>query len=130
MSLLHVIQRTNPGTLIEWLTTPINDSNEILFQAVCWAYGPTIEVFKQYKSVIEIDGTHLSGRYKGKILVACGFDAEDQLVPLAIALVDTENNKSWDDFMKFVRREVVGSRVVTVPQIVVRLFCEFAVSET
>jgi MULE transposase domain len=130
MSLLHVIQRTNPGTLIEWLTAPINDSNERFFQAVCWAYGPAIEVFKHYKSVIEIDGTHLSGRYKGKILVACGFDAEDQLVPFAIALVDTENNKSWDYFMKFVRREVVGSRVVTIPQIVVRLFCEFSVSET
>jgi outer membrane lipopolysaccharide assembly protein LptE/RlpB len=48
------------------------------------------------------------------MLVACGFDAEDQLVPLAFALVDTENNKSWEDFVKFVRREVVGSRVMTV----------------
>jgi hypothetical protein len=43
------------------------------------------------------------------MLVACGFDAEDQLVPLAFALVDTENNKIWEDFMKFMHREVVGS---------------------
>jgi MULE transposase domain len=48
------------------------------------------------------------------MLVACGFDAEDQLVPLAFALVDTENNNSLVDFMKFVRREVVGSRVMTI----------------
>jgi MULE transposase domain len=48
------------------------------------------------------------------MLVACGFDAKDQLVPFAFALVDTENNKSWENFMKFVRREVVGSQVVTV----------------
>jgi MULE transposase domain len=76
---------------------------------VCWAYCPAIKAFKHYKSVIGIDDTHLSGRYKEKMLVACGFDAEDQLVPLAFALVDTENNKSWEDFMKFVRREMVGS---------------------
>jgi hypothetical protein len=35
-------------------------------------------------------------------------------VPLAFALVDIENNKSWEDFMKFLCREVVESRVVTV----------------
>jgi MULE transposase domain len=114
MSLLHAIQITNSGTVIEWFTAPTNDPNKRLFQTVCWAYGPAIEAFKHCKPVIEIDGTHLSKRYKGKMLVVCDFDAEDQLVPLAFALVDTENNKFWEDFMKFVRREVVGSRVMTV----------------
>jgi MULE transposase domain len=114
MSLLHAIQITNSGTVIEWFTALINDPNERLFQAVCWAYDPAIETFKHYKPVIEIDGTHLSRKYNGKMLVACGFDAEDQLVSLAFALVDIENNKSWKDFMKFVHREVVRSRVVMV----------------
>jgi hypothetical protein len=94
MSLLHAIQRTNSRAVIEWFTAPINDSNERLFQAVCWAYGPSIVAFKYCKPVIEIDGTHLSERYKGKMLVAYDFDAEDQLVPLAFTLVDIENNKS------------------------------------
>jgi hypothetical protein len=58
MSLLHAIQRTNSGIVIEWFTTPTNDPNEILLQAVCWAYGPTIEAFKHCKPVIGIDGTH------------------------------------------------------------------------
>jgi hypothetical protein len=35
-------------------------------------------------------------------------------VLLVFVLVDTENNKSWENFIKFVRMEVVGSRVVTV----------------
>jgi MULE transposase domain len=80
--------------MIEWLAAPTNDPNERLFQAMCWAYDPTIEALKHCKSVIGIDGTHLSGRYKGKILVVCGFDTEDQSVPLAFALVHTVNNKS------------------------------------
>jgi MULE transposase domain len=100
--------------MIEWFTALTNDPNERLFQVVCWAYGPTIETFKHHKTIIEIDGTYLSGRYKRKMLIACGFDEEDQLVPLAFTLVDTKNDKSWENFMKFVRKEVVGSRVVTV----------------
>jgi MULE transposase domain len=114
MSLLHAIQRTNSGIVIKWFTPPTNDPNERLFQTVCWAYGLVIEVFKHCKPVIRIDDTYLSRRYKGNMLVACGFNGEDQLVPLAFALVDTENNKFWEDFMKFVRRKVVGSRIMTV----------------
>jgi MULE transposase domain len=114
MSLLHAIQRTNLGIVIEWFTAPTNDSNKKLFQAVCWTYDSAIETFKHCKPVIGIDDTHLSGRYNEKILVAYGFDAKDQLVSLAFVLVDTENNKSWENFMKFVCREVIGSRVVTV----------------
>jgi hypothetical protein len=48
------------------------------------------------------------------MLVACGFDVEDQLVPLTFVLVDTQNNKAREDFMKFVRREVIGSRVMMI----------------
>jgi hypothetical protein len=81
---------------------------------VCWAYGPAIEAFKYLRPIVGIDGTHLSGRYKGKMLVACGYDAEDHLVPLAFALVDTERNETWKIFMKFVRREVVKARRVTI----------------
>jgi MULE transposase domain len=114
MSLLHAIQRTNSGTVIEWFTAPTNDHNERLFQAVCWAYGPAIEAFKHCTFVIGIDDIHLSERYKEKMLVACGFDAKDQLVLLALALVDNENNNFLEDFMKFIRREVVGSRVMTI----------------
>jgi hypothetical protein len=77
MSLLHAIQRTNPGTVIEWFTALTNDPDERLFQAVCWIYDMTIEAFKHCKPIIGINGTYLSGRYKGKMLVACGFDVED-----------------------------------------------------
>jgi MULE transposase domain len=79
--------------VIEWFTALKNDHNEILFQVVCWIHGPIIEAFKHCKPVIGIDGTYLSRRYKGKMLIAYGFDVEDQLVPLTFALVDTENNK-------------------------------------
>jgi hypothetical protein len=61
-------------------------------------------------------------------MTACGYDAEDQLVPIAFGLFDTENNLAWERFMKFVRREVVGLRFVTVisdrHQAILRVFKE------
>jgi hypothetical protein len=36
------------------------------------------------------------------------------LLPIAFGLFDKENNISWERFMKFVRRKVIGSRVVCI----------------
>jgi hypothetical protein len=41
--------------------------------------------------VISVDGTLLTGKYKGVLLIATGIDGEDRLVPLAFALVESEN---------------------------------------
>jgi hypothetical protein len=78
--LLTTIQRANPGTRVEWFTRPSNNPTTCFFKMVCWAFGPAIEAFKYLMPVIGIDGTHISGRYKGKLLVSCGYDAEDQFV--------------------------------------------------
>jgi hypothetical protein len=112
--LLTAMQRANSGTKVEWFTSPSPDPEINFFQGVCWAFGPAIQAFKHCRPVLGIDGTYLSGRYKGKLLFACGFDVEDQLVPLAFALFDEERNETWERFMKFIRREVVGRRLVTV----------------
>lgn len=93
---------------------PSNNHNFRLFQEVCWAFRLTIRAFSHCRPVIEIDGTFLSGRYKRRLLTTCSYDVEDQLVPFAFALVDKENNLSSERFMKFVRREVIGSRIVYV----------------
>jgi hypothetical protein len=56
---------------------PTNNSNYKLFQGVCWAFGPGIRAFKHYRPVIGIDATFLLGRYKGRLITACDYDAGD-----------------------------------------------------
>jgi hypothetical protein len=41
-------------------------------------------------------------------MVVVGMTAENQLLPLAFALVEGENNKSWSWFLGHVRKEVAG----------------------
>jgi hypothetical protein len=62
-----------------------------MFKSIVWAYGPCIAAFKHLRPVITIDAGFLSGRYKGILLMACGYDAENKVIPLAFGIVNADN---------------------------------------
>jgi hypothetical protein len=43
-----------------------------------------------------IDGTHTKSRYRMMLLIACGIDANDHVIPLAWALVPIEDASWWN----------------------------------
>lgn len=47
------------------------------FQCVLWSFGPSTKDFHSCHPVINIDDTHLYGKYKWKILVVVGVDSND-----------------------------------------------------
>ena len=51
----------------------VNDT--VFLHYVFWPFGSCIDGFKYCKSVINIDGTHLYGKFQGKLLVAMETDA-------------------------------------------------------
>jgi hypothetical protein len=51
--------------------------------------------FTHCRSRVSVDATFLTGKYKGTLMVVVGIIAENQLMPLAFALVEGENNESW-----------------------------------
>jgi hypothetical protein len=57
--------------------------------------GRAIAAFKHCRPVICIDGTFLTGKYKGTILTVVATDDNNQLLPLAIAFVEGDNGDSW-----------------------------------
>lgn len=50
--------------------------------------------------MITVDGTHLKGKYGGVLLLACAQDANQQIYPIAFAIVDGENDASWEYFFR------------------------------
>ncbi|XP_071933661.1 uncharacterized protein [Coffea arabica] len=102
------LQYTNPGTVVVWDHHPLSISSSPIFDYIFWAFAPAIEGFRHLKPVICVDGTFLKGPYRGKILTAVAFDADNHLFPLAFALVDEENNRSWSWFMRLLRIQVCG----------------------
>ena len=55
---------------------------------------------------MSIDGTHLYGNYKDKLLIAMGCDGNNQLFPLAFAITEGENTDNWRWFLACIRNRV------------------------
>jgi hypothetical protein len=64
--------------------------------------------FTHYRHVISVDGTFLTGKYKGMLMVAVSMTAKNQLLLLAFALVEGKNNENWKLFLGLVRKQVLG----------------------
>ena len=80
--------------------------NNEIFQRVFWSFKPSIEGFQHCRPVMSIDGTHLYGKYKDKLLIAMGYDGINQLFPLAFAIIEGENTDSWGWFLACIRNRV------------------------
>ena len=72
--LFLAIEQSNPGSIVIWKTLEINMPNTEILQRVFWSFKPSIEGFQHCRPVNSIDGTHLYGKYKGKLLIAMGCD--------------------------------------------------------
>ena len=64
-----------------------------------WTFGPCVEGFKHCRPIIQIDRTHLYGKYKGKLLIATSIDANGHIFPFAFAIVEEESQDSWYWFL-------------------------------
>ncbi|XP_030922939.1 uncharacterized protein LOC115949803 [Quercus lobata] len=70
-----------------------------IFNSAFWAFGPCIRGFRHCRPVISIDATHLYGKYKGKLLIAMATDGNNEVYPLAFAVVESESTETWGWFL-------------------------------
>lgn len=104
------LQVYNPGTVVVWDYIPPVSQSIVMLNFVFWAFKPSIDGFKHCRPVICIDGTHLYGKYIGKMLIATGITAQNKVFPIAFAIVDEESSKSWKWFLRNVIQHVVPGR--------------------
>ena len=64
---MAAIQYYNQGTIVEWCTERLVNTNEVRFGRVFWTFTPSIEGFKHCRPIMSIDATHLYRQYKGKL---------------------------------------------------------------
>ncbi|XP_072087366.1 uncharacterized protein [Arachis hypogaea] len=63
--------------------------------------------FRHCKQIVQVDGTHLYGKYKGCLLVAVSQDGNNNIVPIAFAIVEGETSDAWHFFLSNLRQHVV-----------------------
>ncbi|RVW46129.1 hypothetical protein CK203_076182 [Vitis vinifera] len=81
--LCHRLREINPGTIAEYT------SQEGHFMQLFIAHAFSIQGFIMgCRPVLAIDSCHLSGPYKGALLSAIAYDADDGMFPLALGVID------------------------------------------
>ena len=109
--LVSTLKERNPGTYAHGtLRQPDMVPGYAIFHRLFFSFAICIEAFSHCRPVLCVDGTFLTGKYKGQILTAIGVDGNQQIVPVAFAFVEGENYDSWLWFFRHLKKAVVQDR--------------------
>lgn len=92
------------GFPVEWIPVPNTEGESLKF---CYVETPFAKTFLEsgaFVGVAFLDGAHTTSVAKHTMLAVCTVSADHKIIPLAIAMVDGENNASYEFFMKSMRK--------------------------
>ncbi|KAL9667565.1 hypothetical protein QQ045_001927 [Rhodiola kirilowii] len=103
--LMQPLQDSSPNNFVKWDVTPLDDGT-MQVNRIFWAFSECILAFKHCRPILSIDGTHMYEKYNVKLLVAIGLDANNRILPLSFALVESKNTSRWKWCMSCIREGV------------------------
>ena len=109
-AMLETIKQRNPGTQYYTIEIEDPDGGPSIVQRTFFCLGACVRAFQYCLPVLCIDDTFLTGKYRGTILTAIAVDGNHQLLPVALAFVESENTESWFWFLSLVKAYVVVQR--------------------
>ncbi|KAH1233890.1 hypothetical protein GmHk_09G026226 [Glycine max] len=116
-SWLTHMQNHSPGSYFQILHDNFIVSNRVSrehrqFHRVFWTFGQCKEAFKYCKPIIQVDGTHLYGKYRGTLLMATSQDGNGGVLPLAFVVVEGETLTAWSWFLAHLREHVTDKNEI------------------
>ncbi|XP_073311041.1 uncharacterized protein [Primulina huaijiensis] len=81
------LSKYNPRTVVDLKHLRANTEMSKTLNYVFWAFKPCADGFQHCRKIISVDGTHLYTKYKHKMLIGVTLDANNQVLPLAFAIV-------------------------------------------
>jgi hypothetical protein len=99
------LKRSNPGTSVHIALDP--EETDHVFQRMYICLDACRRGFLDgCRRVIGLDGCFLKGPMKGELLSAIGRDANNQIYPIAWAVVEYENKNSWAWFLGHLQKDI------------------------
>ncbi|KAK9985882.1 hypothetical protein SO802_030833 [Lithocarpus litseifolius] len=104
--LLLACKDSDLGTQVSFWSINGDIPGTIIFKYVFWAFAPSIAGFAHCRPLISIVKTYLYGKYRGNLLIAMATDANNEIFPLAFAVVDEETGASWGWLLSCLRTAI------------------------
>jgi hypothetical protein len=79
------------------------------FQAAFFCPHPLRKATRYLRNFYAIDGTHTKSQYRMMLLICCGIDANDRVLPIAWGLVPIENEEWWTWFLEHLKEAFPAS---------------------
>ncbi|XP_017408643.1 uncharacterized protein LOC108321409 [Vigna angularis] len=105
----HEVLGRNPGSTVK--VEVENNQDEVIFKRFYCCLKACKDSFVCCRSIIGLDGAFLKGKYGGELLTAVGRDGNDQMLPIAYAVVEGENKDSWTWFLNLLIDDLGGEEV-------------------
>ncbi|WVZ12177.1 hypothetical protein V8G54_016707 [Vigna mungo] len=92
----HELLKTNPGSTVQlkWITLMACKDN-----------------FVSCRPIVGLDGCFLKTKYGGELLTTVGRDGNEQMLPIAYAVVEVENKETWTWFLQLLIEDLSGKDV-------------------
>ncbi|XP_019181684.1 PREDICTED: uncharacterized protein LOC109176748 [Ipomoea nil] len=98
---------SNPGSKVILKTSRVTPDSPCVFQRIYVCFDALRMGFLDgCRKIIGLDGCFLKGLLKGEILTAVGRDANNQMYPIAWAVVEIENTDSWGWFLELLKNDL------------------------
>ncbi|XP_048491511.1 uncharacterized protein LOC125492827 [Beta vulgaris subsp. vulgaris] len=103
MPYLEALKTSSPGTSVELVTT-VGKRGAPIFQRLFTCFQGLQKGFmKGCRKVICVDACFFKTFLGGQLLSAVGRDGNEQMHPIALAVVESENNESWQWFFDHIQ---------------------------
>ncbi|KAK8671545.1 hypothetical protein V6N13_038139 [Hibiscus sabdariffa] len=93
---VFALRSVDPNGTFELMVERPTEVEKPKFKRLYVCFSALKEGFKRFcRLVISLDGCYLKGSFKGEILSVVGRDGNNQIFPIAWALVEVENKDTW-----------------------------------
>nr|KAJ0197066.1 hypothetical protein LSAT_V11C700369130 [Lactuca sativa] len=99
------VLRSNPGSTIE-TGVDVNPDGKYFKRFYICLKALKVGWLKGCRKVIDLDGCFLKGKVKGELIAAIGRDGNNQIYPIAWAVVNVENKDNWKWFIKLLQSDI------------------------
>ncbi|KAK9009148.1 hypothetical protein V6N11_080617 [Hibiscus sabdariffa] len=102
---VFALRSADPNGTFDLMVERHTDVATPKFRRLYVCFSALKEGFKRFcRPIISLDGCYLKGEIKCEILSAVGRDGNNQIFPIAWALVEVENRETWAWFLENIQR--------------------------